>query len=139
MGTCSWTTDCMSSLLISKICCRIWTLNNWTRIKGVGRLNLKNSQPEMEKKMAEVKYSRGWLTTESWFLLTFSKEYQWDLKYLIKKWHLSKKCNMKLQSSLQLKACDFGVNISPSWNLLPWVSLSSDLSSSRVAICWETF
>lgn len=91
------------------------------------------------EKMAEVRYNRGWVTTEIWLLLTFSEGYQWDLKDLIKKWHLYKKCNMKLQSSLKLKACVFGVNISPSWNLLPWVSLTSDLWNSRVAICWKPF
>lgn len=91
------------------------------------------------EKVAEVRYNRGWVRMESWFPLTFPKGYQWDLKDLIKKWYLYKKCNMELQSSLQLKACIFGVNISPSWNLLPWISLTSDLRNSRVAICWKTF
>lgn len=34
----------------------------------------------------------------------FSKGYQGHLKDLIKKWHLYKKCNMKLQSFLQLES-----------------------------------
>lgn len=72
------------------------------------------------EKMAEVRYNRGWITTESRLLLTFSEGYQWDLKDLIK-------------SDISIKNATWNCRASWSWKLYLWGEYLTILESCSMS------